>query len=448
MSGLLPWPPNLRLTTIMRRILAVLLLFVAAQFAAAQSIPTADAEKAFATAKQINTEDGGKLWGMPVCGPLIFADPETHDIVANQADKEGKLTQKGGAWVGKLPNDFTPANFAADWAGVHWTMLMWPIPTEPRDRRRLLAHECFHRIQNDLKLPAADSNNGHLDTKDGRVWLQLEWRALERALSDRGPARVAAVRDALTFRMYRRALIPNASARENALEMNEGLAEYTGYRLATENAADRRAAVIANLHDGPFKTTFVRSFAYVSGPGYGVLLDEAAIPWRKKLKPDTDIGSLLAKAYGVQSVLATESNAMGLAKKYQGEELIAAETDREGRRAARIAEIRKRFIEGPVLVLTPATKFSYGFNPNNVANLDDNTIFYPWVRVTDDWGVLDANGALLVRDNTRKIVRLVVPAAKDGSGASLKGDDWKLDLAPGWKIVAGERSGDQAVKKE
>lgn len=430
----------------MRKILAVLLLVFAARFAAAQSIPIADAEKAFNTAKEIDAEDGGKLWGMPVCGPLIFADSQTQDVVANQGDKEGKLTQKGSVWVGKLPNDFTPANFAADWAGVHWTMLMWPIPAEPRDRRRLLAHECFHRFQNDLKLPATDANNGHLDTKDGRIWLELEWRALERALNERGPARVAAVRDALTFRRYRRGLIPSAAARENSLEMNEGLAEYTGYRLASQNAADRRAAVTANLHDGPFKQTFVRSFAYVSGPAYGVLLDESTLPWRKSLKPDTDIGSFLAKAYGIPSVLASKTNAEALAKKYQGEELFAMETDRESRRLARVAEIKRRFVDGPVLILPPF-KFSYGFNPNNVVSLDDNTIFYPWVRVTDDWGVLEANGALLVRENGR-IKKVVVPATKDTIGNAVKGDDWKLDLVPGWKIVAAERSGDQTVKKE
>ncbi len=430
----------------MRKHTVVVLILLSAQFVFAQSISTDAAAKAFDVAKQINAEDGGKLWGVPVCGPMIFADPETHDVVASQADKEGKLAQKGSVWVGKLPNDFTPANFAADWAGVHWTMLMWPIPTEPRDRRRLLAHECFHRIQNDLKLPAADANNGHLDSKDGRIWLQLEWRALERALSERGPARVAAVRDALTFRMYRRALIPSAADREDALEMNEGLAEYTGYRLATTSSADRRAAVIANLHDGPFKQTFVRSFAYISGPGYGVLLDESGVPWRKSLTPTTDIGSLLAKAYGIPSVLASQQNAMALARKYQGEELIAAETDRDLRRQARLADIKKRFVDGPVLVLTPMGKFSYGFNPNNVVSIDDNTIFYPWVRVTDEWGVLEANGGLLVREKGL-IKKVVVPATKDATGASLKGDDWKLELADGWKIATGERSGDQTVKK-
>jgi hypothetical protein len=418
----------------MRKIAAVCLLSVAAQPAAAQSIPTDAAEKAFAVAGLVNAEDGGRLWGMPVCGPIIFVDPRTHDAVANQADKEGKLTEKGSVWVGKLPADFTPANSAVEWAGVHWTILTWPIPTEPRDRRRLLAHECFHRIQDDLKLPAADANNGHLDSRDGRTWIQLEWRALERALSERGPARVRALEDALVFRSYRRALVGPVAARENALEMNEGLAEYTGFRLASTSAADRRASVIANLHGGPYKPTFVRSFAYASGPAYGVLLDESGLRWRKQLRPDSDIGVLLARAYGLATPRGTRGDALAAAKDYQGDELMAVEADREAKRQAQAADIRRRFVEGPVLALPPSSKFSYGFDPNNVVSLDENAAFYPWVRVTDEWGVLEASGGLLVRESGR-IVKVVVPAAKDVS-------------SPGWKIVPGERSGDQTVKKE
>jgi hypothetical protein len=429
------------------KITAALVLTVAAQWVAAESIPTGAAEKAFAVARQINADDGGKLWGIPVCGPLILADPQTRDVVANRADGEGKLTQKGSVWVGKLPDDLTPANSAAEWAGVHWTMLMWPMPTEPRDRRRLLAHECFHRVQNDLKLPATDANNGHLDSKDGRIWIQLEWRALERALCERGAARVQAVKDALAFRSFRRALVEQAATRENALEMNEGVAEYTGYRLASTSAADRRAGVIANLHDGPRKQTFVRSFAYVSGPAYGVLLDESGLPWRERLRPDTDFGVLLAEAYGLRTPRGTPPDATAAAKEYQGDELVAAEEDRERARQARTADIRKRFVEGPVLLLPPSSKFSYGFDPNNVVSLDEDTAFYPWVRVTDEWGVLEARGGLLVRGGGR-VVKVVVPAPNALAGTSAKGDDWKLDLAPGWAIVPGERSGDQTVRKD
>jgi len=203
------------------------------------------------------------------------------------------------------------------------------------------------------------------------------------------------------------------------------------------------------------KSTFARSFAYVSGPAYGILLDATGKPWRKKLSPNSDLGILLTTEMSwnlhypvfLQMSKLSEAASLKSTKKYGIDDLIASETDRDVKRQAQIADLKKRFIDGPVLVLPPMSKFSYGFNPNNVISLDDNTIIYPWVRVTDDWGVLEANGGMLVRENGR-IKKVVVPASKDTNGSSLKGEDWKLDLAPGWKVVAGERSGDETLKKE
>jgi hypothetical protein len=42
--------------------------------------------------------------------------------------------------------------------------------------------------------------NDHLDALDGHYWMQLEWRALSRALSSSCAARAAAISDALAFR--------------------------------------------------------------------------------------------------------------------------------------------------------------------------------------------------------------------------------------------------------
>jgi hypothetical protein len=56
-------------------------------------------------------------------------------------------------------------------------------------------------------------------------------RALAEALSHDGDGRRAAIRDALDFRARRRALFPGAAEEEDALERNEGMAEYTGLVL-------------------------------------------------------------------------------------------------------------------------------------------------------------------------------------------------------------------------
>src|SRR6185503_298310 len=107
----------------------------------------------------------------------------TRQVIASQADAQGRLRAEGGVFVGQLPADQTLANTALDWAGVHWSEMLWPLPEDARERRTLMAHESFHRIQPSLKLLAKDGDNAHMDTLEGRYTMQLEWRALDAALA-------------------------------------------------------------------------------------------------------------------------------------------------------------------------------------------------------------------------------------------------------------------------
>src|ERR1044072_5769119 len=218
----------------MTKVVCLLLrAFLAGSAAQSPAIDTKLAAQYFRQLKQTSDRDGSKTWGLLVYGPIILVDPLTGHVVANQADLEHKLTAEDGVFVGKLPGEISPANTATDWAGVHWTMVLWPVSEFRQPRERLLLHESFHRLQEKLGLPARDAVNTHLDTLNGRIWIQMEWRALERALRQTGPARQAAIADALLFRSYRRSLFPGSANNENALELNEGLAEFTGVKLSS-----------------------------------------------------------------------------------------------------------------------------------------------------------------------------------------------------------------------
>src|SRR2546429_3889278 len=50
------------------------------------------------------------------------------------------------------------------------------------------------------------------------------------------------------FRNYRRSLSPAADAKEDALEMNEGMAEYTGFKLSTSSPEDRKSTRLNSSH--------------------------------------------------------------------------------------------------------------------------------------------------------------------------------------------------------
>jgi len=279
----------------------VLMAGVARLTAQTPAKDTGKARQYFAEAKALSERDNGGLWKVPLCGPLLFVDYGTRYAIANQVDAEGTLKPLDGVYVGTAPPELGVANTATKWAGVEWTMVMWPLPQYKQPRMRLMLHECFHRVQAGIGLKPADAQNGHLDSLEGRIWLQIEWRALEHAFWQQGEERMRDVADALYFRNYRRSLFPATETNENALEMNEGMAEYTGFKLSTSSPEEYAVAVAAWLRSAPTRTpSYGRSFAYTSGPAYGGLLDAASKDWRTRLTPATNLGQLLARAYGVQ----------------------------------------------------------------------------------------------------------------------------------------------------
>jgi hypothetical protein len=411
-----------------------------------KSIDLRQASQYFAEMKAASDRDSGHLWKHSLDGPMLFVDPDTQFAVANQRDGQGKLTPQGDAFIGTVPPDLGVANTSLNWAGVTWTLVTWPLPEHRRDRVRLMAHECFHRIEPQLGIqPAGDVLNSQLDTRDGRTWLQLEFRALERAVWANGLERRDAIADALYFRAHRRALFPGSGPREDALEMNEGLAEYTGVMLAAQSAGEAMSLAEVTLQLAPQRSSFVRTFAYVTGPAYGYLLDQSGQSWRPKLQASSDLSQILAAAYRIENSPVTQSEAIRRAQSYDGDEIIALENNREATRKKLVADATARLIDGPVLILPLSPDVQYTFDPNTVLAIDDNSALYPTAQVTDEWGTLRVeNGALLVRDNGRP-VRAQVPAP---AGANLReGDGWKLDFKPGWKVEKGQRPGDWIVVK-
>ncbi|HXF40616.1 MAG TPA: hypothetical protein VN687_12940 [Blastocatellia bacterium] len=411
------------------------------------SIDESLAAQYFQQAEATCAKDNSTLWGIKLCGPMLLVDPATRGIVANQIDGEGNLTKKGNVFAGKLPDKINIANTAMTWAGVKWTMIIWPLPSNERARARLMFHELFHRVQDDLGLPAASPANGHLDTLEGRIWLQLEWRALATALSKTGDESRNAIEDALIFRAYRRSLFPNSDATERGLEMNEGLCEYTGVKLRGTTDEESIAYIGRQLESAEQTPTFARSFAYASGPPYGFLLDRTKIEWRKGLKPTDDFGVLAQKAFSMKLPPNFRQEAEKRALKYRGAELRAAETERDAKRKKQLAVYRAKLIEGPLLILSFGTEASYSFDPNNVESLDDIGTVYPTMRVSDAWGILEVTGGALMIHDSKRGSRVQVPAPADRTGRRIKGEGYVLELNDGWTIVPSERKGDFAVSR-
>ena len=404
--------------------------------ASAQSTPIdiPTAQLYFGEASQLGAADAGRLWGRPVAGPILFVDPGTGFIVANRPDRDGKFDARDGVWISKLPEGMAPANTGIDIGGTRWAMIMWPLPDNRYTRGRLLMHESFHRIQDSVGIPGSNPGNAHLAAADGRIWLRLEMRALAEALLRTGDEKRRALHDALTFRGKRHSLFPVAAEEERQLELNEGLAEYTGYRLSGLPAgvvADRVAVHLAQQEQQESQS---RSFAYATGAAYALLLDAIGVSWRSSMKASSSLASHAAAANKITYV--RESDAESRIAAYAGARMIAFEEAREANRIAQESRLRSRFLDGPVLSLPVGSRFNFSFNPNGAVPLSGLGTVYESSRISDEWGALDvtSGGVLMMRNEKGHITEVIVssPRVKDGI---VDGDGWKLTLAPGWSAT-------------
>ena len=359
---------------------------------------------------------------------MVFADPVTREIATNQPAPDAPRPQALGF-----------ANAAMLWGETRWTILVWPMVAkmdEP-ERARVMLHELFHRIQPEIGLFVAEGQNDHLDSLDGRYWMRLEWRALARALDAAGTERTVATRDALAFRAARRAAFPGAAANERLLEINEGLAQYTGTVAAVRTAGAAVADAIQQLMEIEMTPSFVRTFAYPSIAAYGLLLDTVSPDWTRRIRSTDDVGELLMRA----ATLEPSADAAAAALRYEGAALRAAEITREEDQRARVAAYRQKFVDGPVVLLPNGR--SNSFVTTGITPIPGAGSVYPSFRTTGDWGSLVASAVLLATDRTT--LTLAGPFTTDG--ATLFGDGWTLALAGGWAVRPGLRAGDFVIAR-
>ena len=358
---------------------------------------------------------------------MVIADPATGTIATNQPAPEGAR-----------PRNLGYANATTKWGGVEWSTFNWKILAsfDTPSRGLLMVHELFHRVEGPLGLMTNDGQNSHLDTLEGRYWLLLEWRALARALGSSGTERTSAVQDALAFRSARRQLFRAAAANEVLEEIREGLAHYTATAITASSPQDAAAKAILQLADFAQRESLVRDFGYASGSAYGILLDAWSPGWTRQVKGPEDLAERLRIAGGIAATrLDSRETAERAALRYDSIPLRKAEEKRDADQKAKTAELRKRFVDRPVLVLPNA---GGSFSNSGITPIPGVGTVFPEVHVTAEWGVLAAAQALRPDDRSN----ITVPAPASVQGSTLEGDGWTLNISPGWVVRAGNRPGD------
>jgi hypothetical protein len=405
-----------------------------------QQIDTSRALSSLRDAQAVCEKDGGSLWGRSLCGPIALVDRQTRLVIANDTVAGKHFVRLGDAYVTTLPENQYVANTSFPWGGRTWTMVALPLPKDRYARVALMMHEVFHREQEALGLRQPDALNNQLDMRAGRTWLRLEYRALARALEalpDQKTARHHA-ESALLFRAQRRSLYPGSDGLEATLEIQEGLPEYTGQRLAMQLTGEGPTRVAKYVRDYETTPTFVRAFAYGTGPAIGVLLDQFAPNWRDAVRTNRDIGALLAKAIAFKLPRNLAAVTRTRAREYGWDEVDSTEAARDSARAPAMESYRTRLGDGPVITLRQAKdSLAWSYDPTELIGFDLQSTVYPAGNFSAPWGKLtvDHGGVLVQNDFSR--IRIGAPASPvAGNASEIKGDGWTLVLNPGWSLRA------------
>ncbi len=389
-------------------------------------------ETVFNGLKEYLSKENGKLWNHQLYGALMFVNRSNRTIIANEPDNSGVLTKKGGIYVGVLPKRINIANAPLDWNGKRWAMVMLPLPKNYNERLNLIIHELFHRIQPVIgfaNLITKQSN--HLDDLNGRIFLKLELEALTKALESDSPAvRQKHIRDALLFRHYRYELYPGAKETENTLEIKEGLAEYTGSILSGRTNEELKKHYIKAINDFYNYPTFVRSFAYVTIPVYGYLMNLKNPNWNKGISKSTNLTNFITKFFNVTIPADLKDTINSIKENYGFNTISKFEIKRYNERKKLMAEYEIKFEKSPTLTIR-FENMNIQFDPRNIMPFKNLGTVYPNIRITDNWGILTVKNGALLGKNWRKVT---VTEPTKITDKLIKGDGWKLELNTGWKL--------------
>lgn len=386
----------------------------------------------FKEVKAICDKDDGSLWGKNLWGPILIADRNSKQIMANQKDSVGILVNVGNVYSGRFPDDKIISNSTIELWGTFWTMVA-QIPLNNYERNTLFLHESFHRLQPELGLDNTGYENNHMDELMARVLLKLEWSALETSISRGENDNLESLLDALIFRYYRRYLFTGSDSMENRFEIHEGLAEYTANKLCSDSGKDLQIHLLEKHDEYWNKESLVRSFGYYSGFLYAFLLDSKQINWRNKISISTDLGNILKDSLNLMIFTDLKGAFEAVKDEYGYSEIYNYEISLKADKESLKRKYKEAFLYNPVLKIK-LTNPQIGFNVNSIQPLDTLGSVYEVIIITDTWGRLEvsSDGCLLSKDWSFA----TIPAAQIVENKNIiQGKSWKLILNDLWEVT-------------
>ncbi|MDT8400708.1 MAG: hypothetical protein RQ743_03355 [Bacteroidales bacterium] len=382
--------------------------------------------------KKLCDRDDGKLWGENLYGPILLIDTETRKLYSNVQDSEGILKPRGNIFTGTYPREEV-INYAKEFGGTLFAMA--PMPEE-EDYFRITSrciHGLFHCLQIRKDIDTPDYNTSHMGERTARLWLKMEWKALERAIRTNGEARKQAARDALVFRSARRELYPKYILDENKFENYEGLASFTYMMLSSESRDEYLKMLLEYYHRIYDFRSYTFSYGFVHGNIYAYLLHESGFDFSTINSRDFDLGETLKERYDITLPEISRDIAGSLAFSYDVDLVKEEERQREEQLREGLRRRTAQFTEKPVVLLELLSP-NFSFEAEDTDPVDTLGTIYQTIRVTDNWGKLAVEeGGCLVSPNLR-FLRVPAKNVKQEK-QHVTGDGWHIVLNHNWEMV-------------
>ncbi|MGB8490186.1 MAG: hypothetical protein WCE64_03945 [Bacteroidales bacterium] len=376
------------------------------------------------------------LWGTNLYGPVMIIDRSNGKIFANQPDKEGLLKYKAGIYTGNYPKENLIPQIPEDFGGIRFAVTPLP-PAE--DEFRIISHAIhnlvlIHLESSGIRVEAPGKlANPDMDEKEARIWLKLEWHALQRAIESEGEVRKTAIRDALIFRGSNRELYPGNIDKENRFETYFGLATFTHTLVSTDSDEDFRFRLFHYLQRIYNNQAYSFRFGYIRGALYATLLYYNGFDFKTIKTGNFDLGKQVEKDYQIELPQVCRDIAGSLAISYDLDKINAEEDIRLKKIQENVKTEMKKFTEDPVVFLELESPY-FDFESENVQTLDTLGILYSKVRISDNWGKLSVDKVGCLISNNFKFLRISARGIKEKNG-HISGDGWILILNNDWEIA-------------
>ncbi|NVO11890.1 MAG: hypothetical protein HXX16_18175 [Bacteroidales bacterium] len=425
----------------MKKIL-ILALLLTTTFSAYSQQPLSDSTAYYFDAyKAACNKDKGMLWGVDLYLNQTIFDEETRNVTCNFKDTLGILHPFNNLFFGYLPDTLKPEKLG-NAVFIHH----WPITSVNQCQKLgIFIHEAFHHFQDSLKLKPEGYNNQHMNNMEARVGIRMECLLLAKSLSSDDSA-ISYIKEAAKWRLWRHKLYPDGISEEQKHELHEGLAQYTGNYIACKyyNIKIEKPALIDYLSilesDTSMNSSFERSFGYVSGQFYAILLDRYQPDWRKRISKDSDLAEVLSNDLG----LTIDTCKLDLLNSYKKNSSFLAIYKEEQVRKLRFDNYKQsllqNFDKNTSLYIERDESCRFQFNPRTMLTFEDGSFYFPYFKATGKWGeiMVSNGGGIFYESNIRVGIAYKNLVVNDAQ--IVNPQNWTLTLRKGWHILAKDGS--------